>query len=257
MTTELTWKEAIIKILSSSSTPLRSNEITEKIISEGLRTTFGATPTATVNSTIYTSIQHDGEKSPYILVSKGLFMLKERSFSDTVFPEKLTPAISEAEEEEQYSIVSSFGMFWKRDAVEWSSTPKLLGIQKKGATVVNFSKQIGIYLLYDGREVIYVGRTVDALGKRLYKHTTDRMSVRWDRFSWFGLLPVSDDGSLDALPAQYNATKLIPVLEAILIEALEPRQNREQGDGLMDVEYLQKTDPEIEKRRFQRYMMAQ
>lgn len=77
-------------------------------------------------------------------------------------------------------------MFWRKDAVEWSSTPKLLGMQKIGATPVDFFKQLGIYLLYDGREIIYVGRTTDRpLGRRLYEHTLDRLSVRWDRFSRF------------------------------------------------------------------------
>lgn len=75
------------------------------------------------------------------------------------------------------------------------------------------------------------------------------MSVRWDRFSWFGMLPVSDKGDIGKLPEDYDAAKLIPALEAVLIEALEPRQNRKRGDDLATVEYIQKVDPEIEKRR--------
>lgn len=164
---------------------------------------------------------------------------------------KLTPDVTESEEsEEQYEIITSFGMFWRKEAVEWIATPKLLGMQQIGATPVDFCKQLGIYLLYHGREVIYVGRTTDRpLGRRLYEHTIDRMSARWDRFSWFGLLPVSDTGQIGALPDVYGAAKLIPALEAILIEALEPRQNRKRGDDLSAVEYLQKVDPEIEKKK--------
>jgi hypothetical protein len=75
------------------------------------------------------------------------------------------------------------------------------------------------------------------------------MSARWDRFSWFGLLPVSDKGKIGSLPENYGAAKIIPALEAILIEALEPRQNRKRGDDLAAVEYLQEVDPEIEKRK--------
>lgn len=74
------------------------------------------------------------------------------------------------------------------------------------------------------------------------------MSARWDRFSWFGLLPVSEAGDLGKLPATFGATKMIPALEAILIEALEPRQNRKRGDDLAAVEYLQKEDPAIKKK---------
>jgi len=123
-------------------------------------------------------------------------------------------------------------------------------MQQIGATPVDFNGQRGVYLLYDGREVIYVGRTTDrALGTRLYEHTIDRMSARWDRFSWFGLLPISDTGSLGQMPANFDAAKLAPALEAILVEALEPRQNRKRGDDLAAVEYVQMEDPEIEKRR--------
>jgi hypothetical protein len=167
-----------------------------------------------------------------------------------VVPKKLTPEVAESEDEEQYELISSFGMFWRRDAIEWTANPKLLGMQQIGATPVDFCKQLGIYLLYDGREVIYVGRTTDRpLGRRLYEHTIDRMSARWDRFSWFGLLPVSETGGLGALPETYDAAKLIPALEAILIEALEPRQNRKRGDDLAAVEYIQRVDPEIEKKK--------
>jgi hypothetical protein len=148
------------------------------------------------------------------------------------------------------SIISSFGMFWRKDAVEWTAKPKRLGMQQIGATPVDFCRQLGIYLLYDGREVMYVGRTTDRpLGRRLHEHTIDRMSARWDRFSWFGLLPVTEAGALGTLPAQYDAAKLIPALEAILIEALEPRQNRKRGDDLAAVEYIQRVDPEIEKKK--------
>lgn len=251
MSKELTWRKAIEKVLASSPTPLHYNEITEQIISNGLRTTVGATPSATVSANISSSIKREGDESPYVRVAKGIFTLKNRSFTDVVVPKKLTPDIVESdEEEEQYDVVSSFGMFWKKDGVDWAPMPKLLGMQKIGATPVDFCKQLGIYLLYDGREVIYVGRTTDRpLGKRLYEHTIDRMSVRWDRFSWFGLLPVSEDGLLGSLSNAYDAAKLIPALESILIEALEPRQNRKRGDDLAAVEYLQRVDPEIEKKR--------
>jgi len=251
MPSELTWKKAIDKVLGSSPSPLHYNEITEKIISEGYRNNLGATPAATVNAQISASIKHDGNSSPYIRVSKGTFAMRTGASTAVVVPQKLTPDVSESEDtEEQYEVITSFGMFWRKEAIEWMATPKILGMQQIGATPVDFFKQLGIYLLYDGREVIYLGRTTDRpLGRRLYEHTIDRMSARWDRFSWFGLLPVSDEGTLGTLPESYIAARLIPALEAILIEALEPRQNRKRGDDLAAVEYLQKVDPEIEKKK--------
>jgi hypothetical protein len=148
-------------------------------------------------------------------------------------------------------------MFWRREAIEWGSVPKILGMQQIGAAPVDFYKQKGIYLLYDGREIIYVGRATERpLGKRLYEHTLDRLSSRWDRFSWFGVLPVADTGSLGTVQETFKASKLLPALEAILIEALEPRQNRKRGDDLSAVEYIQKKDPEIQKRIVKQTMEA-
>ena len=244
MSSEMTWRKAIDAVLASSASPLHYKEIAEKIISEGLRKNLGATPASTVNAQISASIKHDGNLSPYLRVDKGIFSLRADSVK-LVFDEN-----EASESEEQYEIVTSFGMFWRKEAVEWVATPRLLGMQQIGATPVDFCKQIGVYLLYDGREVIYVGRSTERpLGRRLYEHTIDRLSARWDRFSWFGLLPISAAGQIGSLPDGYKAKNLIPALEAILIEALEPRQNRKRGDDLAAVEYLQKLDPAIEKKK--------
>ena len=244
MAKELTWQDAIKRVLEASAKPLHYKEITERIIAEGLRTSLGATPANTVNALISASIKKLGDRSPYVRVEAGTFALAKR-----VAPKSEIGKLEPEDEEEQYAIISSFGMFWRRTAIEWNPTPKLLGIQQIGATSVNFSGQLGIYLLYDGREVIYVGRSTDRpLGRRLYEHTLDRLAARWDRFSWFGLLPVSDAGALGDLPSTFEAAKLIPALEAILIEALEPRQNRKRGDDLAAVEYLQEEDPAIRKK---------
>lgn len=258
MAKDLTWREAIDKVLGAAVTPLHYKEIADRIITNGFRTNLGATPSATVNAQISSSIKHDGS-SPYMRVAKGTFALAQNSSKDLKpEKEKLTPTVEESEEdEEQYEIVSSFGMFWQRDAVQWIATPHLLGMQQIGATPVDFNKQLGIYLLYDGREVIYIGRTTERpLGRRLFEHTLDRMGARWDRFSWFGLRPVTETGLLGDMPLTYDAAKMIPALEAILIEALEPRQNRKRGDDLSAVEYIQKEDPEIQRKKIKASIQA-
>ncbi len=251
MTRELSWRTAIDQVLASSPTPLHYNEVKERIVAGKLRKSLGATPAATVNALISTSIKRDGSDSPYIRVAKGTYALRPADGAVPMLADPLTPGVAgSTEAEEQYDIVTSFGMFWRRNAIEWVATPQVLGMQQIGATAVDFCKQLGVYLLYDGREVIYVGRATDRpLGKRLYEHTVDRMSARWDRFSWFGLLPVSGSGALGQLPDRFEGPKVIPALEAILIEALEPRQNRKRGDDLAAVEFIQRVDPEIEKKR--------
>jgi len=252
MASELTWKKAIEKVLREADGAMTYKDIADRIITDGLRQNVGATPSATVSANLTTSITKDGEKSLFQKVGRGEYIL--RSISSMEKPKKsiVKSAIREEnnQEESQYEIVSSFGMFWRRDYIDWQATPKLLGMQQIGSEPVDFHKQSGIYLLYDGREVIYVGRSTDRpLGRRLYEHTLDRLSTRWDRFSWFGLLPVSDNAQLGKLPENYTASKIIPALEAILIEALEPRQNRKRGDDLSAVEYLQKEDPEMDRKR--------
>jgi hypothetical protein len=248
MPKELTWRKAIEKVLSEAPGAVHYKDITDKIIEDGLRTSLGATPAATVSAHLTTAIKNEASDCPFQKVGRGLYIWKKKA-GITQLPEITLTDEEDDTEEEQYDIISSFGMFWRREAIDWVRNPKILGMQQIGAAPVDFSKQTGIYLLYDGREVIYVGRATERpLGKRLYEHTLDRLSSRWDRFSWFGVLPVSDTGSLGTVQETLQVSKLLPALEAILIEALEPRQNRKRGDDLSSVEYIQKDDPEIQKK---------
>jgi hypothetical protein len=181
----MTWEMAIQKILRESPVPLHYAEITEKILSGGLRKNAGATPSATVNAQIASSIKHEGATSPYVRAGKGVFTLRKNFAGGNAKKSGASPsAADDTDSEETGDIITSFGMFWQRDAVKWSQTPRLLGLQGKGADAVDFCEQRGIYLLYDGREVIYVGRATErSLGRRLYEHTMDRHATRWDRFS--------------------------------------------------------------------------
>lgn len=255
MPKELTWRKAIEKVLSDAPAAVHYRDITDAIIAQSLRSSLGATPAATVSAHLTTAIKREGADCPFQKIGRGLYIWKSKT--TTTIPATSAQTEESDDTEDQYDVISSFGMFWKREGVEWSSSPKLLGMQQIGAEAVDFSKQIGIYLLYDGREIIYVGRSTDRpLGRRLYEHTLDRLSSRWDRFSWFGILPVSDDGSLGAQPESFSAQKLIPALEAILIEALEPRQNRKRGDDLSSVEFIQQIDPSIKKKIMKQAMEA-
>lgn len=254
---EKSWKEAIKKVLAESSKPLHYTEISEQILSRGYYETDGATPAATVNAQLASSIKHDGEKSPFIRVGKGIFALRNSpaesvEVSAPTTKKKKLETLAESELESSDSIIHSFGMYWQRDLVVWRNDPKMYGKQQALSKPVDFSKQKGIYILYDHHTVVYVGRCIDRpLGKRLFEHTVDRLGGRWNRFSWFGLLDVTQEGSLREAVLNTSLAALVTTLEALLIEALEPPQNRKRGDDFSAIEYIQDNDPELEERKLQ------
>lgn len=252
---ELKWKEAIVKVFEDEKKALHYTEIAELIAERGYRKSLGATPQDTVSANMTTDINNKKEKSIFAKVDRGIYIL--RKFLDdgsqllTEDTKKKTQ-ITESVTKEDFKIINAFGIYWNRNLVYWKSTPDLLGIQQIGATEVNFKDQRGIYLLYDSREIIYVGQAIEqTLGQRLKQHTLDRLSGRWDRFSWFGFYSVNDKGHLldrkkfESLDIQVLAHNL----EAILIESVEPRQNRKQGNTLSGMEYLQQESPEIKKKK--------
>lgn len=248
---DMPWKEAIRNVLSSSQDAMHYSDIAEQIVELGLRKSVGATPANTVNAFIATSINEEGEKSPFMRVSRGVYNLNPILAQSIREAQQLESAVSEnLNVQNKDTIINAFGMFWQRDLVLWSNNPQLLGRQQIGADPVDFSCQIGVYILYDGKETVYVGRSIDrTLGKRLFEHTQDRLNGRWNRFSWFGLHAVTDQGQLEEVMPTISTDLLVCTLEALLIEGLEPPQNRKRGDNFNASEYLQAIDPEIEKRK--------
>lgn len=259
---EKSWKEAIKKVLAESVTPMHYAEISEKILSRGYYETDGATPAATVNAQLASSIKHDGEKSPFMRVGKGIFALKNSPAaaiipaSTPISKQKKLETLAESDVESSESIIHSFGMYWQRDLVVWRNDPKMYGKQQALSKPVDFGKQKGIYILYDHHTVVYIGRTIDRpLGKRLFEHTVDRLGSRWNRFSWFGLLDVTQEGNLRETVLNTSLASLVATLEALLIEALEPPQNRKRGDDFA-IEYIQDIDPELKEKEIQNTLRA-
>lgn len=251
---ELKWKDAIVKVFEDEKKALHYAEIAELIAKRGYRKSLGATPQDTVSANMTTDINTNKEKSIFAKVDRGIYILRkfldESSQYETDNTEKETISTVKSTKE-RYKIINAFGIYWNRNLVHWKTTPDLLGIQQIGASEVNFKNQIGIYLLHDSRETIYVGQAIDQpLGQRLKNHTTDRLGGRWDRFSWFGFYPVDENGKLltDIKLENITIQNLGDILEAILIECIEPRQNRKQGNLFFGLEYLQQEAPEIKKR---------
>lgn len=244
---ELSWFDAIHRVLEEADSPMSRTDIAETIVAKGLREEVGKTPANTVVSIISTSMK--GADSPFVRVGRGEYWLK-KSVQDSVGSESAEPAGLSLDNEA--GVVKAFGMFWERSKVNWSkATPALFGIEQTGATAIDFSTQVGVYILYDGHRPIYVGRsTSERIGKRLKEHhSISRFKGRWDRFSWFGLCGVSEDGQIILSDNINDNAQLVAALEGVLIEALEPVQNRRRGDGFVAIEYLQGDDPEMSRGR--------
>ena len=245
MSKELTWKEAIIKVLQDAGAPMHYADISQAILDQGLRKPT-ATPAKTVAANITSSLMK-GPPSPFKKFAPSIYGLAHMEAS---VPDAVAQPDGSTQPDEEMGLINAFGMFWSRDQVMWDPTdPALLGVQQAGSKTVNFANQAGVYILYDGSRPIYVGRVTEPrMGKRLRDHTRDRLTGRWDRFSWFGVRGVRENGTLSAIPsAELAVTELIATMEALLIEGLEPPQNRKQGDGFKAVEFIQETDPKLLK----------
>lgn len=243
---DLTWRDAILRVLRNATEPMHYTEIAEEIAEQGLRTDLGATPATSVSATIATQLVNEVAR-----VTRGYYAL----VSTVETAARPTDATLDSEPDDT-GLINAFGMYWARSQVLWSAMPRILGQQQPGSNPVDFCGQRGVYLLHDGRDVVYVGRTTDQpLGIRLRQHTADRLNGRWDRFSWFGVFGPSESGTLNTnLTAQYSMEMLITTMEALLIEGLEPPQNRKRGDDFKAVEFLQVEDPQIHKSRILQLM---
>ena len=160
---EKSWKAAIKRVLLESDAPLHYTEISEQILSRGYYETDGATPAATVNAQLSSSVKHEGDRSPFIRVGKGIFSLRGETASATLPGNKTKnqlPAVA-LEDVSSDSIIQSFGMYWQRDLVVWRNDLKMYGKQQALSKPVDFGKQKGIYILYDHHTVVYVGRAID------------------------------------------------------------------------------------------------
>lgn len=72
---------------------------------------------------------------------------------------------------------------------------------------------VGIYVLYKGKRVYYIGKTTSSLRGRLSGHLGDRHKGKWDRFSIF----------------QVKRVKYIRDLEVLLLHIFKPKGNVDRG----------------------------
>lgn len=140
--------------------------------------------------------------------------------------------------------VTSYGLFWRRDEVEWSPGSgqrgrfKLLGHigeRKPRLKVADFRLQQGIYVLFDDYGPSYVGltRREKGLGQRLKEHDSDHLKHCWDRFCWFGFKSLAKSSQVPGfysladpqVSVTANTSADIGDLEALLIQVIGPKNN--------------------------------
>jgi hypothetical protein len=146
---DLSWREGAIEVLKSAGAAMHYSEIATENIKQGLRTEVGATPAASVGAMIYLSLKNEGANSPFLKVAGGTFMLKQTAGAAAKPTPSVAPADTEGALEDNLrktaGIIQALGMFWRRELVDWTSSPHILGQQLSAANQVDFCQQRGVY----------------------------------------------------------------------------------------------------------------
>lgn len=120
---------------------------------------------------------------------------------------------------------------------------RLSDTQRKNQTL-NFWNVPGIYVLYRGDAVVYVGKSEDlGIGQRLKEHhQSDHLVGRWDTFSWVSptaIVEVFPDGNTTGVadsiklessspnPTVQNLSSWLAEIEALGILLARPLDNRQ------------------------------
>ena len=154
-------------------------------------------------------------------------------------------------------LIHNYGLFWRRNVIAedgpWPRSGEMLGVgvRQKRRGKIDFSRQRGIYALYDDNfRLIYVGQAGKGerrLYARLRSHSIGNLAERWTRFSWFGILPVvegRDNQLILSDTYQHEAPTrevILNHMEAILIMAGEPIRNAKGGIFGKDVTLYRQT----------------
>lgn len=136
------------------------------------------------------------------------------------------------------AVIRNYGLMWRRDQVFWGSGPNKGFLKgRHGGREIDFREQIGVYVLYDeSRRPIYVGQAGQGnarLFKRLRAHRRDHLALRWQYFSWFGLLAVNKgNGKLSGWDDPEKRVRgtirsMLNEIEGVLIAATEPQFNKQ------------------------------
>lgn len=84
------------------------------------------------------------------------------------------------------------------------------------------------------------GAVKESIARRLKHHTKDNHGNRWNRFLWFGIDGVNQDGTIHKVNSfSVKIDDVAKAMEVIVIEGAEPAHNKRGGDYLKGWEYKQ------------------
>ena len=232
------------------------HDVTNQISEQGLFAFNAANPAGSVSNTLrwITDPEHDWHDPRVQKTGRGWFMLTDASLPDENIVEEPDEELDEPIVNDTRIVgISAYGLYWEREKVRWNGTAtRLLGRQTPGAKSVDFAEQLGVYVLHNNQQNVYVGRTTrDSLQSRLVyhnnpsNHSSNQLSFRWKQFSWFGFRDVDDNDDtpkLKPMPSRIDAERFLAIMETVLIEALAPPINGRRGDYLGPI-YQQVEDP--------------
>lgn len=237
------WLDAIIEVLCEAEKPMHYEKITDRIIEEGKRAEVGATPANTVCAAINKNLDIFEKTDAGTYALRSTFDYAKWKGADTTTEKEETASLdTEITKESRKTLIKTFGKYWRCDKVDWSKTePSLVGRQTSKSQPVDFKTMRGVYMLHDNHQLVYVGVAVkESIAKRLRQHTKDKLCDCWNRFSWFGIDGVNQNGSIRKINTfSVKSDDVAKALEAIVIESAKLPHNKRGGDYLKGREYTQ------------------
>ena len=211
---------------------MHCDDITDIILNEGLKTTVGKTPSYTVAG-IISRLRSSG--AGITKFAPGVYGLSDKAEVQSQTTQAIDVEGDELDTTDatQNLAVAAYGLYWERGKVDWSAK-RILGFDRRPTQAIDFADQQGVYLLHNWQSVVYVGRTAakeNGLFQRLNEHHTKHTwSGKWERFSWFGIRPVDEEGRMLDGPDNASKTVVTALMEAVLIETLGPSFNNRPGN---------------------------
>lgn len=94
MAAKTTLLEGVAQVLQQTEQPLHARDITKALLEQGLWSTKGKTPEATVSAQLYTDIKKKGTASAFVQAGKNTFALNPNVESDAPSEEHQSAAVS-------------------------------------------------------------------------------------------------------------------------------------------------------------------